>query len=62
MPELLDFVEDLPLEEAQPYQVFDQHPFIAIVQWDGGGEMRHWVLIPKDEVESFISKIREVAA
>ena len=56
-----DFVEDLPNEQAQPWEVVNQEEFIAIIQWDGTGEHRHWILIPKTEVEEFITQVRTTA-
>lgn len=55
------FIHDLPTEEAQPFSVESQGPFVAVVQWDGTGEFQHWVLIPKAEIETFIAQVREAA-
>lgn len=46
--------------EIQPIALFEQSTYIRIVQWDGAGEDHHWVLIPENEVEDFITKLREV--
>lgn len=57
-----DWVEDLPDEQAQPWAVHDQHPFVSVRQRDGGDpDTIHWVLIPKYEVEAFIEQVRNTA-
>ena len=58
------YVEDLPDDQAQPIRVDPQDPFIAIKQVDGVGldVAIHWVLVPKDELEDFILRLREAAA
>lgn len=57
-----DWVEDLPDEQAQPWLVRAQPPFISIRQRDGADpDYWHWVLIHKDEVENFISQVRQEA-
>ena len=57
-----DWVEDLPDEQAQPWAVHDQHPFVSIRQRDGGDpDTIHWVLINKDEVEAFVEQVRNTA-
>lgn len=58
-----DWVDDLPDGQAQPWLVRAQPPFISIRQRDGADrDMHHWVLIHKDEVEDFISQVRQEAA
>lgn len=58
-----DWVEDLPDNQAQPWMVKAQPPFISIRQRDGGDpDHYHWVLIHEDEVEDFISQVRQEAA
>ena len=54
-----EFIDDLPSDQAQPYEVVPQHEFISIRQWDGTGEFEHWVLIPKSDLETFINTLRE---
>jgi hypothetical protein len=53
-----EFIHDLPDDEAQPYEVHNWGSFIAVQQWDGTGEFEHCLLIPVNEVESFINQIR----
>jgi hypothetical protein len=58
-----DWVEDLPDNQAQPWMVKQQGDFISIRQRDGGDrDTHHWVLIHIDEVEDFISQVRQEAA
>jgi len=52
----MDFIPDLPYDEAQPWEVEEQGPFVAIKQWDGEGETQHWVLIPKTELPKFVKE------
>ena len=57
-----DWVEDLPDDKAQPWGVYNQHPFVSIRQHDGGDpDTVHWVLVPVDEVEEFIKEVRATA-
>lgn len=57
-----DWVEDLPEEQAQPWMVKRQEPFISIRQRDRADPYRyHWVLIHEDEVEDFISQVLQEA-
>ena len=51
------FIHDLPDDQVQPYTVREQNEFIAIIQWDGGNDQQHWVLIPKVELNLFIEKL-----
>ena len=57
------YVEDLPDDQAQPIRVDPQDPFIAIKQVDGVGSDKaiHWVLVRKDEIEDFITRLRDAA-
>ena len=61
MNDLLDFVGDLPEEDAQPWQVKRQGDWVAVIQWDGTGEQRHWVLIPIKELDDFIQQVSDAA-
>lgn len=58
------YVGRLPFGQVQPIRVDPQDPFVAIKQVDGTGpdEAIHWVLVPKDELEDFILRLREAAA
>ena len=56
-----EFIHDLPDDQVQPYTVREQGPYVAIIQWDGGNDQQHWVLIPKAEIEAFVAKVREAA-
>ena len=53
------FIHDLPDDQVQPWTVREQGSYVAIIQWDGGNDQQHWVLIPKTEIEDFITKVRE---
>lgn len=55
------FIHGLPDDQVQPYTVRKQAEYVAIIQWDGGNDQQHWVLIPKTEIEDFITKVREAA-
>lgn len=46
--------------EIQPIGLLNQSPYVGVVQWDGAGEEHHWVLISENEVEDFITKLREI--
>jgi len=61
MTKLPEFIHDLPDEQVQPYTVRKQAEYVAIIQWDGGNDQQHWVLIPNGEVDAFIAKVREAA-
>lgn len=58
------YVENLPDDQAQPIRVDPQNPFIAIKQVDNAGQDAaiHWVLVPGNELEGFILRLREAAA
>lgn len=59
--ELPQYDEELyDTDSSQQISVLDQEPYVALVQWDGAGESRHWLLVDKEEVETLIEKLREV--
>ena len=57
----MEFVHDLPDEQAQPWKVEKQEPFVSIQQWDGTGEYMHWALIPIEDVPNFIEQMKAAA-
>ena len=57
----MDFIDDLPQHLIQPFEVVPQHEFVSIRQWDGTGEFRHWVLVPKEEIPGLIVQLTQAA-
>lgn len=48
---------------VQPVSVMDQGEFVAVIQWDNADdEDRHWVLVPKSDIKTFIAAVKKVAA
>lgn len=60
--ELPEFDPELDESFAQPVSVMDQDEFIAVIQWDGAGEDRHWVLVPKSDIKAFVADVEKVGA
>ena len=56
----LPYVEGLPYDQAQPIELLDQDPFVAIIQVDSAGEDEaiHWVLVRQDELDDFILRLQ----
>jgi len=45
------------LVEDPPWMINSNSEYISIEQWEGTGEFHHCVLIPRNELDSFIESL-----
>ena len=62
MKKLPDFVHINDPDEIQPFRIRRQGQYIAVIQWDGTGEYRHWALLPIKKLKTIIKKMKKKAA